>query len=94
VLDGAEVRGTTQDGEMGCQGLEQIATTTNPHNILQKSPDPSAAESGAAGSSTDLHRVAEDAVLARIIAAWPMLSARIRAAVVAVIEDGNSAGIK
>jgi hypothetical protein len=46
------------------------------------------AESGAAGSGTDSHSVANDPDLSRLLAAWPTLAEPIRLAILALVESG------
>lgn len=71
---------------MGVEGPERGDVTSCNHKDLQSSPDASAAECAArAAVSGDI-----DPDLARIIAAWPALSAETRERLGRLIDDAMS----
>jgi hypothetical protein len=68
-------------------GFEPPAAIVLQDRDLQPQVRAGAAFSGAAGRGTDSHALATgDARLARVVEAWPHLSERVRAAVLALVE--------
>jgi hypothetical protein len=72
---------------MGTEGFEPSSATAFDSNSLGNPVQGGAAKTGAAGRGTDSHALAtDDARLARVVEAWPHLSERVRAAVLALVE--------